>query len=132
MAQNKKKPGRKIDLKKVTRLTTLAVFVAGSALTAMTAWFIMRTLNDIATVRGGSTSADFKVEGINIQLLDKLLEAQKKKASPENALPSPLRNPFRERPPAPSVSTPTPEPEPSPATTTPPPTTPSPTPTTGT
>lgn len=113
----KKKITKKLDLKKVTRLATLGIVIAGAALTGATGWFIMKTLNDTAAVQGGGTDRDFKIEGINVQLLDRLLTAQQKKtATDTEGLPQDLRNPFkisgRTRTPAP---TPAPTPTPAPA-----------------
>lgn len=118
----KKKMTRKLDLKKVTRLATLGIVVLGAGLTAATGWFIMKTLNDTAAVQGGGTNRDFKIEGINVQLLDRLLESQQKKTSTAaDGLPRDLRNPFRKSgarivPPSP-VPAPSPAPAPTPAVT---------------
>ncbi len=110
----KKKTGRKIDLRKATRLATLAIVILGCALLALTGWFISKTLNDIATVQDGGTSRDFKIEGINIQLLDRLLQEQQDKTASSDAFPKELRNPYKRTavpvPPAPEPAPPAPAP----------------------
>jgi hypothetical protein len=117
----KKKIAKKLDLKKVTRLATLGIVVLGTALTGATGWFIMKTLNDTAAVQGGGTNRDFKIEGINVQLLDRLLEAQQKKtATDAEGLPRNLGNPFKQSYSS-RVTTSPPAPAPTPAPVAPPP-----------
>ena len=104
-----KKALKRVNVKKITRLTTLGVSILAIAILLLTAWFIVKSLNDVSVAKRSDDQKSLKVEGVNNVLLEKVQKFMNGKQNADQKLSPGLNNPFKhpaEPPPAPPVNAP--------------------------
>lgn len=105
-----KGPLKKLSPKTATRIGTSLVVLATSSILALTMWFIMKTLNEVAVAKTSNGSAQLRIEGVSSPLLEKAMLFKEEKSSETRKLGPNIPNPFS-RPATPS-SAPAPQPTP--------------------
>lgn len=83
------------------RISTVAIFVISFAVLVGVGLFISDTLRRISNPEE-TINIPVRIEGVDEKLLDRLLEAQSSKGSPDRRLQDVTRNPFAVVPPPPA------------------------------
>jgi len=97
-----------LNLTKVIRISTIAVVLLTALVLFVAGKFIARTLGVIGDSQASTSASHQKLEGINDDLLAKLINSQQAKNDTERALPAQIKNPFATQKPIQAAPTPTP------------------------
>lgn len=112
---------KNLDIKKITRGTSVAVTVLSLLILGLTAWFLMSALNQDTDQSVALQDLGPSIETLNLKLLEQIRTELDKKTAPPPGLPPRLRNPYVIYSPPVTAPPPTPPPEPTPPPTTEPP-----------
>ncbi|MEY4744592.1 MAG: hypothetical protein RL272_537 [Candidatus Parcubacteria bacterium] len=97
-----------MEVRRIARLATLGVTVISLGILALTAWFITKSLGDVAVAQTSDEHKTLKIQGVNTSQLERILKFVTDKGTAARRLGKNLVNPYAKPAPPPPPVTPAP------------------------